>query len=184
MAAKKDLAKKVAVMLQQETSIWNYSVFDMVLSGRFPYTINGFYSKDDKTVADNIINELNLTNIRNREIHSLSGGEYQKVRIARALCQSSDFILLDEPGNNLDFVYEQSFLLQLQNIAHKKNIGIAVTVHDINIAAKYAEKMLLMPINGFSIFGKTTDVLTIDNLNLIYGANFICQKTNSFQLSQ
>ena len=69
---------------------------------------------------------------------SISGGEFQKVRLARALCQNPAFLLLDEPASNLDFVYEPSLLKVLKELAEKKNIGVILSMHDVNLAARFA----------------------------------------------
>ena len=81
---RKDCAKIISYMGQNENSIWNFSVYDVILSGRFAYSKNGSYSKEDFLIVDEIIEELNLGELKNRSVHNLSGGEFQKVRIARS----------------------------------------------------------------------------------------------------
>lgn len=181
---RKDCAKRIAFMLQNETSVWNFTVKDVVLSGRYPYSINGYYSKKDNQKVLEIINDLGIENLKERLIHSLSGGEFQKVRIARSLAQEPEFLLLDEPVSNLDLVYESKLMSQLKDIARKKHIGIVASIHDINLAAKYSDKILLLPPGKAGIFGNTVEVLNINNLKETYGVDFTCQKIESFQLLQ
>nr|MCR4952736.1 ABC transporter ATP-binding protein [Treponema sp.] len=103
-------AKIISYMAQEEKSMWDFSVFDIVLSGRFCYTKNGNYSAQDKLAATEAINQLGITELAQKSVFEISYGEFQKARIARALCQNSDFLLLDEPTANLDFVYEPKLL--------------------------------------------------------------------------
>lgn len=182
--SRKECAKKIAYMTQTETSVWNYSVFDIVLSGRYPYSFNGHYSSEDRQKAIDVIKELEIENLVDRNVHSLSGGEFQKVRIARALTQNPEFLLLDEPCSSLDLVYESSLLFQLKEIAKNKRIGILISIHDVNLAGKFGNKVLLMPVEKKGIFGNTEEVLNLSNLSQTYGVEFICQKTESFQLLQ
>lgn len=177
----KERAKKIAFMAQNENSVWDYSVKDIVITGRFPYSNNGHYSKDDEKMVKEVLEELEIQDLINRKVHSLSGGEFQKVRIARALCQNPDFILFDEPASNLDFVYEPALMNSLKNIAKNKKIGMLLSVHNINIIVKYADKVLFLPAKGDSIFGKTEEIFNIENLKKTYGVDFICKETKSFQ---
>lgn len=168
----KERAKKIAYMQQTETSTWDFSVFDFVLQGRFAYSKNGWYSDEDEKIAKDSLQELGLSDFSTRTIHSLSGGEFQKVRIARALTQQPAFMLLDEPAANIDFVYEPKLLELLQSLAEKKNIGIILSIHDVNLASLYSKKMaLLSPCSdrnsGSSnmLFGPTEEIFTEQNLS-------------------
>ena len=169
--SQKEKAKKIAYMQQTENSTWDFTVFDFVLQGRFAYSKNGWYSDEDEKIAQDSLNELGLSNFSNRTIHSLSGGEFQKVRIARALTQQPAFMLLDEPAANIDFVYEPKLLELLRSLAEKKNIGVILSIHDVNLASLYSKKMaLLSPNNGF-IFGPTEQIFTEENLSKAFGTN-------------
>ena len=164
----KECAKRISFMSQKEFSLWDLSVFDIVLSGRFPYTKSGFYSKNDYKIAEEIISEMNLQELKNRNVHSLSDGEFQKVRIARSLCQQSDFILLDEPFSNLDFVYEPKIIDQLKKIAKEKNIGILLSIHNLNLAARFADKILLLNEKGCD-FAAVEQIFTSEKLSAAFG---------------
>lgn len=180
---RKKTAQIVSFMQQNEYSTWDFTVRELVLQGRFCHTKNGFYTAADEKLADDAIAELNITNLAQRPVHSLSGGEFQKARIARAICQQSDFILLDEPAANLDFVYEPWLMKKLASLAHEKGTGILVSIHDVNLAASYADNLILLPLLQQPICGKIKDTLTIENLKLTYGMEFECQKVNYFQSS-
>lgn len=180
----KKRARKIAYMSQNEDSIWDYSVHDYILTGRYSHSVNGFYSSEDLTKVKEILNFLHIENLSEKHIHNISGGEFQKVRIARALCQEPDFLLLDEPGSNLDFVYEPMLLSDLKKIAKEKGIGILISIHDINLAVKYADKILLISFDSGSLFGNSRDIVTVENLKKIYGVDFVCKKIESFQSLQ
>lgn len=162
---KKNLAHSIAFLQQNEYSTWDFSVFDFILSGRFSYTKNADYSKTDMEIANQIISQMEISDISERNIHSLSGGEFQKVRIARALTQTPEFLLLDEPASNLDFVYEPKMLEFLRDYSHKNNIGILLTIHDINLAVRFSDRIFFLPKNQFLISGTPEDVFTKENID-------------------
>ena len=178
---RKTAARTVAFMQQNEYSTWDFTVRQLVLQGRFCHTKNGFYTKQDEELADQALQELQIESLAERPVHSLSGGEFQKARIARAICQQAAFILLDEPAANLDFVYEPWLLKKLNTLAHEKGIGILLSVHDINLAASYADTLILLPLLTAPLCGKIADILNKENLKLTYGMEFECQKVNYFQ---
>ena len=178
---RKTVAQIVAFMQQNEYSTWDFTVRELVLQGRFCHTKNGFYTAADEKLADEALAELQILNLADRPVHSLSGGEFQKARIARSICQQSDFILLDEPAANLDFVYEPWLMKKLHSLAHEIGIGIVVSVHDVNLAASFADKLILLPLLQQPICGKIKDTLTLENLKRTYGMEFECQKVNYFQ---
>lgn len=180
---RKKAAQLVSFMQQQEYSTWDFSVRELVLQGRFCHTKNGFYTAADEQLADQALAELQISDLAQRPVHSLSGGEFQKARIARAICQQSQFILLDEPAANLDFVYEPWLMKKLYKLAHEKGLGILLSIHDVNLAATYADNLVLLPLLQSPICGKINDTLTKENLKLTYGMEFECQKVNYFQSS-
>ena len=198
----RERAKKIAYMQQTEYSEWDFSVYDFVLQGRFAYSKNGWYSKEDEKKAENCLNELGLSDFVLRKIHSLSGGEFQKVRIARAMTQEPEFMLLDEPAANLDFVYEPKLLEFLRNLAEKKHIGIILSIHDVNLAALYAKRIaLLSPIHSTIspsskaaatspetsfLIGDTENVFTRENLSQTFGTalqTYVHQVYNKIQVT-
>lgn len=177
-------AKVLAYMQQTEASAWDFTVADYVLQGRYIHSNGGHYSLEDREVVQNVLTELGLENFSERTVHTLSGGEFQKVRIARAFAQQPSFLLLDEPAASLDFVYEPQLMKLLKNLAEKKNIGILLTIHDINIAYNYAQKIMLLPPKKNVLIGAPDDIMTAENLKITFGVNFQCRETKSFQLLQ
>ena len=181
--SRKKSAQLVSFMQQNEYSTWDFTVFELVLQGRYCHTKNGFYTAADEQLATEALEQLQILDLAQRPVHSLSGGEFQKARIARAICQDSRFILLDEPAANLDFVYEPWLMKKLSDIAHERGTGILISIHDVNLAASYADNLILLPLLGTPVCGKIKDVLNKENLKFAYGMEFECQKENYFQSS-
>lgn len=167
----KQKAKFIAFMQQSEVSAWDFTVREMILQGRFAYSKNNWYSEEDYAIVNEIISELELESFTERNIHSLSGGEYQKVRIAKALAQTPDFILLDEPASNLDFIYEPQLLELLKKIAKKQNIGFLISIHNINVAARFADKIALLPAQKPLLCDSVEKIFTDENLSLAFNTD-------------
>lgn len=161
-----DLAKKIAYVPQNEVKVTGIKVFDMVLSGRKPY-ISWKPSDKDYNIVKEVIESLKLEHIAMKDISELSGGQQQMVYIARAIAQEPKILLLDEPTSALD-VKHQLEIMQLLKSLSDKGITIIVTLHDINLATKYAHKYLMLQ-NGklFAEGGK--EILTEQHLEGLYG---------------
>ena len=208
---RRDAARIIAYLQQNEYSEWDFTVHDYVLQGRYAYAQSGFfgmfgpanYTAADNAVVDGVLADLSLQQFANRTIHTLSGGEFQKVRLARALAQTPKFLLLDEPAANLDYVFEPHLMQLLSDTAHSKNIGILAAVHDINLAARFADKIILLPPARTSansetsvstetsasskksvLSGTPSDIMNTDNLKYTFGVDFECREIKSFQSLQ
>ena len=137
----KQLAKSFALVAQKASPIFALSVFDVVRMGLLPH--KGLFSIDsdfDRHQIELAIEEVGLTALKNHSFNVLSGGEQQRVLIARALVQKADILLLDEPTNHLDIFYQHQILQLVQSL----NITVVMTVHDLNLAAHYCERLLLI----------------------------------------
>lgn len=195
---RREAARTIAYLQQNEYSEWNFLVRDYVLQGRYAWTKPSLfgagpanYAAADYEVVDGVLSELGLSDFSDRHIHELSGGEFQKIRLARALAQTPRFLLLDEPAANLDYVFEPHLMQLLANTAHKKNLGILAAVHDINLAARFADKILLLPPAAVTanskksvLFGSPSDIMNTDNLKYTFGVDFECKEIKSFQSLQ
>lgn len=162
-------AKLISWMQQNEKTAWNQNVTDFILTGRFCWC-GGNYSKSDKEKVLIWAEKLKMENLLERDVYSLSGGEFQKVKLARSLIQESKFLLLDEPASALDFVYESQFLELLKNLSETENIGILAANHNINGAIKFSHRLALLPpceasSNPSLITGNMETVLTAENLS-------------------
>jgi len=156
----RDLARKLAYVPQRSDSGF-LTVYDVVLLGRRPYM--GFSPSDeDYRIVEDVLSLLDLKKFSYRRINELSGGELQKVMIARALAQKPKILLLDEPTNNLDV------MKLLRKIADEKEISVISTMHDLNLAAIFADKIVMLK-NGRIFASGGKEVLTQENIKEVYG---------------
>lgn len=144
----KERAKLFSYIQQKdEYQSGNYfSVFDFILQGRRPYNNFGIYGNDDKCLVNDSIQECKLDSLKDREISSLSGGEYQRCLLARALTQDTELLICDEPVSSMDIKYQKEFFELLKKIVKKKGQekSALVSIHDINLAKKYCDKILII----------------------------------------
>ncbi len=153
--------------VEQHSHAGQLTVFDAVLLGRKPY-ISSAPKPEDLQVVSEVLDHLGLAEYSLRSISELSGGEYQKVMLARALSQDTPVLLLDEPTNNLDPANQQSVMRELRLIADTRNCAVAAVLHDINLALQYCDRFMLMA-NGrvYSYGGKET--ITQQSIYDVYG---------------
>ncbi|WP_444322956.1 ABC transporter ATP-binding protein [Phascolarctobacterium faecium] len=163
----KDIAKIIAYVPQYTGDFFAMNVIDAVMMGRLPYTQNQ-YSHQDRTIVFNILRQMQLENFAFRSIKAMSGGERQRVFIARALAQQPQCIILDEPTSSLD-LHNQLFILQtITDLAKAGNISVIMTIHDLNLAAMFCDKILMLKDSHIFAYGITEDVLTEININAMY----------------
>ena len=135
-----EVARRISYVAQKsETS--RITVFDSVLLGRKPY-IKWSVSQQDIDICEEIIEQAGIPS--SRYINELSGGELQKVMLARALVQRPKLLLLDEPASNLDPKNQHEMLAQVQNLARERGISVLVVLHDLNLALRYCDKFLFI----------------------------------------
>ncbi|MEA3475680.1 MAG: ABC transporter ATP-binding protein [Candidatus Cloacimonadota bacterium] len=164
-----ELAKQVSVVTQQSYYEFDFYVKDIVLMGRFPYLrFWQNFRKSDEKATKNTLKELELSHLANRRLSELSGGEFQLVMIARALNQDTDILLLDEPAAHLDIHHQIRIfsILKKLNLEQKKTI-ISVS-HNINLAAEFCDKILILADGEIADFGKVKEVINEKQLSKIY----------------
>jgi len=168
--SRKSIAQEMAYMSQTEDCAWDFSVMDYILAGRYAFTkFSGFYSKEDKLIVEQISEELKLSDLLQRTIHTLSGGEFQRVRIARTLVQQPKILILDEPASSLDFSIRFSILQQIKSLALKKNLAILISIHDINLATIFADELLLLaPFPNTGTLDLSKDNINFDRTFQLY----------------
>jgi iron complex transport system ATP-binding protein len=153
-------AKYVATVPQAVSLPPAYTVWETVLLGRTPYLgFLGQPSKTDEEITRHSLERVSALPFAERRVGELSGGEQQRVLLARALCQSTPILLLDEPTAHLDLQYQVSLLELVSELAHQDNLAVLVALHDLNLAAHYADRIALMVAGSIKAMGKPKDVL-------------------------
>lgn len=138
----REVAKRIAFVAQTVPST-QMTVHDMVMLGRKPYMQWGFTENDHRIVHE-AMDRLGLTEMRGRFLNELSGGERQKVMLARALAQRAKLLLLDEPTSSLDLKNQYQVLQTVKDICHETGIAAIMVIHDLNLALRFCDRFLLM----------------------------------------
>jgi iron complex transport system ATP-binding protein len=162
-------ARRVATVPQAVSLPPAYTVWETVMFGRTPYLgFLGQPSKKDEDIARRALERVSALPFAERLVSELSGGEQQRILLARALCQSTPILLLDEPTAHLDLQYQVSLLEFVSELAHKDNLAVLVALHDLNLAAHYADRIALMVAGNIKAMGKANDVLKPDLIQEAY----------------
>lgn len=165
----KEFAKTVAVVHQSSNVGFSFSVFDTVLMGRFPYIkkLQGETTEDIKA-AEEAMKSTGVWHLREKDIREISGGERQRVMIARALTQEPELLILDEPISNLDIKFQINILQVCKKLNKEKGITIVTTLHDINLAGQYSDYILLLNKGKLVSQDEPKNVLTVENIEKVY----------------
>lgn len=162
----KAFAKKMAVMVQENTVEFDLTVIDMVMLGRYAHKrLLQDSSEKDRAIAEKYLDEVGLKGYEERSFLSLSGGEKQRVLLARALSQEAELIVLDEPTNHLDIKYQY----QIMNILKRQDMTVFTSVHDLNIAALYCDKIVVLKKGDLVKIGTPEEVITPEMIRYLYG---------------
>ena len=163
------LAKQIAFVPQETRSEFDHTVQETVLMGRYPYL--GFlqsYSSEDYEAVDAVLENLKLTEFKHRWLSEISGGEKQRVLIARALVQQTPFILLDESLSQLDINYQIEIMKLLRTIHSKENKTVLIVSHNINLASNYAERLIFLKEGKLLAAGKPEDLMQKETLKDLF----------------
>ena len=177
----KKIAQLISYIPQKSIIIPNISVFDYVLLGRFPLLKNSWdnYTKKDYEIVENNINLLNIKELRDRNIETLSGGELQKALLARALAQEAKILLLDEPTSALDLNNAVEFMKILKNISMKKEISVIIIIHDLNLASLFCDSLIILKDGRFIEKGSPKEVINEANIKSVYNLDCkVCYNEN------
>ncbi|MCB0282574.1 MAG: heme ABC transporter ATP-binding protein [Calditrichaeota bacterium] len=168
--SRKQIAKLMAYVPQTVEISFDFIVRDVVAMGRFPHSQN-LLVKDNESlsVVDQVIKKVHLEKLQYRNFSELSGGEKQRVVIASAIAQQTDLILLDEPTSALDLRHQQEIYMLLKKLTQNESKTVVVVTHDINLAAQYCDRLILLN-NGKVIKDGTPDeVLKFPVIQDVYG---------------
>ncbi|MBU5591561.1 ABC transporter ATP-binding protein [Clostridium sp. MSJ-4] len=161
----KESSKQMAVVSQHNNYNFDFMVSDMVLMGRSPH--KKFIEKDnaeDYKIMKESLEKVGMKDYANRSFSTLSGGEKQRIILARALAQKTQCLILDEPTNHLDIKYQ----LQFMSTVKKLGITIISAIHDLNIAALYCDKIYALKSGKIVSYGTPKEVLTKELINSLY----------------
>ncbi|MBW6516835.1 MAG: ABC transporter ATP-binding protein [Candidatus Cloacimonetes bacterium] len=166
---RKELAKVISVIPQEITYQFDYTVTELVLMGRYPYrNFWQTYSAADRREVDAVLDELHLFPLRYKPYSQLSGGEKQRVNIARALVQKTEIILLDEALVHLDINHQLDIIKLLADINRHHNKLIVLISHNINLSSDYCDRIMILKDGQLFSEGTPQDVITVENLKRVY----------------
>lgn len=169
---KKDIAKRIAVVPQTNEVHFSFTVKDIVSMGRMPFQglMEGM-SRSDMDIVEESIARVGLTDYADRHINVMSGGERQRVIIARALAQTPDILLMDEPTLHLDINTQFDVLDLVRDLSRKDGLTVVIVSHDLGMVARYCDRVLLIKDHRILAIGTPEEVLTPENMDLVFGVD-------------
>ncbi len=165
----RQIAQLIAHVPQSTRVEFAFSVREVVLMGRSPHLSRfELESARDRDIADTAMHLTNTSHLAERMVQTLSGGEQQRVMIARALTQEPRMLMLDEPTSNLDIKHQVGVLSMVRTLAHEQSLGVVAAIHDLGLAARFCDRLVLM--TGGRIVGDGTpdDVLTPERVAQVF----------------
>ena len=172
--SRKAVARRIAYVSQQSDAAFPFLVSDTVLFGRAPHLGTfGLESSKDRELARQAMAFTEVDHLANRRLDQLSGGERQRVFIARAICQEPEIMLLDEPTAALDIAHQLKVMDLMEKMKHEKQVTVVMVSHDINLAAMYADSLMLLNKGRLVTYGSPREVLAYDTLEATYGCRLL-----------
>ena len=162
----RDAARRTAVVAQERMGEFDFTVRELVLMGRTPHKrlLDGDSTADHTIVAD-CLAEVGMSHCAARQFMSLSGGEKQRVLVARALAQQAPFLVLDEPTNHLDIRHQ----LELLELIRRLRTTTLAALHDLNLAARYCDRLVMLSAGRLVAAGPPAEILTPERIRAVYG---------------
>jgi ABC-type cobalamin/Fe3+-siderophores transport system ATPase subunit len=166
---RRDVARRIATVAQENSVAFGFTVLEVVLMGRAPH-LGPFHleSARDLAIACDALGRFDLLKLAARRIHELSGGERKRVFLARALAQEPAIALLDEPTAFLDLRHIAEIFTRLRELCLNRRMAVVATLHDLNVAASWANRVMLLKDGRTVASGRPEEVLTADNLRAVY----------------
>ncbi|EOJ1015202.1 ABC transporter ATP-binding protein [Campylobacter jejuni] len=161
------LAQKISILKQQNNINLRLKVEELVAFGRFPHS-QGRLNANDKIKINEALEYMGLSNLRNEFLDTLSGGQKQRAFIAMIIAQDTEFIMFDEPLNNLDMKHSVQIMQLMKNLVKDFNKSIAVVLHDINFASIYSDEIIALKDGKLLKQGSKDEIINQENLKQIY----------------
>ena len=177
-----DLAKKLSILTQHNNIQMKLTVRELVAFGRFPYSGSRLTPEDDAMI-EKAIAYMGLTDMADRYLDTLSGGQRQRAYIAMVIAQDTEYILLDEPTNNLDIYHASGMMRTIRRLCDDLGKTVILVLHEINYAAFYSDYICAFKNGKIAKFGATHEVITKEILSDLYGVDFQVQTVNGKPLT-
>lgn len=184
---KRSLAKEVALVPQEFGLSFDFTVEELILMGRHPH-IPRFAnpSERDLLIVSEIMEQLNISSLRKRFVTQLSGGEKQRVVVARALAQETNVLILDEATSNLDIHHSIHIFQVIKNRITAKGATVIAAIHDLNFAAAFCDEIILLEQGEITAMGSPKEVLTPEHLQAVFGVtchSYFNEFSNAYQIA-
>ena len=176
------MAKRLAILTQSNNVQMKLTIRELVAFGRFPYS-GSRLTAEDEDIIDRAIAYMELGDMEDRFIDELSGGQRQRAYIAMVIAQDTDYILLDEPTNNLDIYHATNLMKTVRRLCDELGKTVILVLHEINYAAFYSDYVCAFVNGKVAKFGTVQEVMTKENLARIYNVNFEIQEVEGKPLS-
>ncbi len=167
----KELAKRLAILTQHNNVQMKLTIRELVAFGRFPYS-GSHLTQEDERIIDRAIAYMELQEFEERFIDELSGGQRQRAYIAMVIAQDTEYILLDEPTNNLDIYHATNMMKMVRRLCDELGKTVVLVLHEINYAAFYSDYICAFKDGRIARFGTVKEVMTKDTLSQIYNVDF------------
>lgn len=167
----KELSKRLAILTQTNQIQMKLTVRELVTFGRFPYSGNRI-TPEDSAVIDRAISHMELDQLQDRFLDELSGGQRQRALIAMVIAQDTEYVLLDEPTNNLDIYHATNMMKIVRRLCDELGKTVILVLHEINYAAFYSDYICAFKDGKIAKFGTVEQVITKENLSEIYQVDF------------
>lgn len=169
---KKDIAKDIAVVPQDSRVGFSFTVREIVSMGRMPFQ-EAFQgdSSEDLRIIDDAMKKTNVLEMADRYVNTMSGGERQKVIIARAMAQTPKILLMDEPTLHLDISAQFDILDLVYSLSRNEGLTVVIVSHDLPMVARYCDRIMMIHGHTIHALGKTEDVLTPENMRTVFGVD-------------
>lgn len=178
----RELSKRLAILTQSNNIQMKLTVRELVAFGRFPYS-GGRLTEEDEEIIGQAIAYMELEEFQDRFIDELSGGQRQRACIAMVIAQDTEYVLLDEPTNNLDIYHATNMMKIVRRLCDELGKTVVLVLHEINYAAFYSDYICAFVDGKVAKFGPVKEVMTRENLSQIYKVDFQIQEVQGKPLS-